>query len=925
MRLPGTDIFDVAPLPAEPPPPSEPPPSPAAVHPNLAGELPSEEDAAPGNPLVPWLIAFGAAIFVLAMALLWVALARTSATWEQVHRQDILDMKSEAERLRALGEPDKAYQKFQDLEQLVSGNPINDPDLKAAVQSALKEQEEALNAMLRQTVASVKQVQAPVHATQPTVAPLFAGAPADTSSPSSPAQVIVAAPPPAPTLSRPAAHPVPAPPPIVDDVRIGRAIQAGTQYLLDRFQENRLDNPPVSRDGADALAVYALLQSYRATGDGRLDPRRDYMKLVLDTLKKLPMDDGYATYGRSLRASALALAERPEDLKALQTDLTWLLRTGANGAYSYPMRYYDQQGGTPYYIWDNSNSQYGLLGVWAAAEVGLPVARPYWIAAQKHWISTQEPNGEWSYGMGEDNPVRSMTLAGLASMLVTQDYLRTPTGHDPDPPALTKAMDWIQTGDNSVVSFDEGQLPGYNVFGLERVGLATGYKYFGGHDWYRETAADVLDAARPDGGWGNVISTSYALLFLARGRHPLMMSKLSFDGDWNDRSRDVANLTRYATRQLERQLNWQVVPLDRDWQDWTDCPILYIAAHDAPNLKPADEKKLRDYVLNGGLLVTESVDGSKDFTAWATDLGKRLFSPLAWQPLPRDHPLWTALKRVKNVPHIQEISNGSRLFMLHISDDLSKSWQARAEKDHQYDFDVGLDIFLYATGRTDLRNRLETRAIEPVAEAPAASITMAMLSAAPDSDPEPGAWPRFSRYFRRQTDLGLVLKPLPLESLTINAAQVAHLTGVNEFKATDAQCAALRGFVQSGGVVLIDPCGGPNGFLHAVRSDLLPRAFPSTPLARVGDDHPLLTNKEDGTSQLAPLEVRDYVRGLTTPIDRDVWILRSGKGAVILSSLDITSGLLGTNTWGISGFTPEYSQGLAQNFVLWAWDGARNQ
>jgi len=43
---------------------------------------------------------------------------------------------------------------------------------------------------------------------------------------------------------------------------------------------------------------------------------------------------------------------------------------------------------------------------------------------------------------------------------------------------------------------------------------------------------------------------------------------------------------------------------------------------------------------------------------------------------------------------------------------------------------------------------------------------------------------------------------------------------------------------------------------------------------------------------------------------------RVGKGRIVFSSVDIVSGLLGTNTWGILGYQPEYSEALVKNWVL---------
>jgi hypothetical protein len=53
----------------------------------------------------------------------------------------------------------------------------------------------------------------------------------------------------------------------------------------------------------------------------------------------------------------------------------------------------------------------------------------------------------------------------------------------------------------------------------------------------------------------------------------------------------------------------------------------------------------------------------------------------------------------------------------------------------------------------------------------------------------------------------------------------------------------------------------------------------------------------------------------------DVVVLRAGqvgKGWVIVSRIDLTSGLLGTSTWGVVGFSPDYAKGIVKNILLWA-------
>ncbi|HEV8606847.1 MAG TPA: hypothetical protein VGQ99_15995, partial [Tepidisphaeraceae bacterium] len=354
----------------------------------------------------------------------------------------------------------------------------------------------------------------------------------------------------------------------ITDQEIGESIQRGANYLLNQFANGRLVGDNMGRDpGLNALCVYALLQCGQAVADERLNGRAKGMKAMLDNLRNSRME-GYETYGRAIRATALGVYNRAEDREALKADVQWLLNATRSGAYTYGEGNRTNPG-----QWDNSNSQYGLLGVWSGAEVGMEVPRGYWSQVQNHWYECQLNSGEWAYSRsGYGGGTLSMSVAGIASLFVTHDYLDAPqfgtvVGREPFSRPLARGLAWLEQGDNCL-QLTSGW-PGYNLYGIERVGLASGFKYLGAHDWYRELASRVVAAQGEDGSWSNrgamrlrwqgagreeMIETSYSLLFLARGRHPIIMNKLRFAGAWANRPRDVANLARFASRELERPL-----------------------------------------------------------------------------------------------------------------------------------------------------------------------------------------------------------------------------------------------------------------------------------------------------------------------------------------------------------------------------------
>ncbi len=109
----------------------------------------------------------------------------------------------------------------------------------------------------------------------------------------------------------------------------------------------------------------------------------------------------------------------------------------------------------------------------------------------------------------------------------------------------------------------------YYLYGLERVGRMSGQRFLGDHDWYREGAEALLKQQdRLTGYWTGVgiesnprVATALALLFLSKGRRPVLIAKLKHDHetDWNRHRQDLRHLTADVERRWRRDLTWQTI------------------------------------------------------------------------------------------------------------------------------------------------------------------------------------------------------------------------------------------------------------------------------------------------------------------------------------------------------------------------------
>ncbi|MBI1372620.1 MAG: hypothetical protein GC159_07645, partial [Phycisphaera sp.] len=298
--------------------------------------------------------------------------------------------------------------------------------------------------------------------------------------------------------------------------------------------------------GLTALVTYALLKAGVSYQDERLQR----------ALKFLEETELTGTYAVALRSHVWGRI--PDSFKPYhQKDLYWLIEAshevttkGIGWHYTAEMKTYD-----------NSVTQYGLLGCWEAAKRGLPVGQGLWKGVEEHFLNCQQDDGGWIYNDKHGGGSRgSMSAAGLTCLYVTQNYLHSmeyktcgAARNSELQKRIDKGLAWFDKNFSATNVINGGPYHYYMV-GVERVGLASGVRFFNGKDWYAEGAKNIL--SNPG---NSPADRAFSLIFLVAGRYPLLVNKLSIpDKDWNNRPRDVGNATEWVSDEVEREMNWQV-------------------------------------------------------------------------------------------------------------------------------------------------------------------------------------------------------------------------------------------------------------------------------------------------------------------------------------------------------------------------------
>jgi hypothetical protein len=663
--------------------------------------------------------------------------------------------------------------------------------------------------------------------------------------------------------------------------------------------------------GSTALATLALLNC-------GVKPDDPAVAKALEYLAGLPPKK---TYVVGLTNLVFAEVRHKKYLPLIQKNADWLVESalgfkggaGKLEGWSYPGNQ----------IADNSNTQYALLGLYAAKQAGAKVEDKVWRAIQDYYTRTQLSEGAtagyWTYYNNQlgDRASLSMSVAGVCGLLIASMGLdQSEQGLDPDSgkaancgvysenTALAKGMNWI----GAHFDFESPKSSMYNTYGIERLGRLSGQRFIDRFDWYREGCERLIRMQQEDGSIvgksgidaSPVLATSFALLFLSKGRTPVLVSKFAW-GDfvnrgngtfaevppmdkgqvnWNRKHNDTRHVVEFCSRELfnDAPLAWQVYDVRR--RDFgTDpggkttkekileevglllqSPVLYINGHGRLVLTPVQEEIIKTYIEEGGFLLAEACCGDPEFAASFRDLLKKLFPDNKLRPMPPEHAIWKMFPGITplDFPQLEVLDRGCRTVCVFSPVPLAGYWEEdkympkdsknpanRGEKA----YDLARNIVAYATGLEMPKPKLSREKLT-ARGGPEAGVTRSHFKAAQlqmpgETAPAPDALKNLMGYLRDNARLEVALNSavLPPFDEQLSTFKFNYLHGRKPINLGPEELENLQSNLQTGGLLFADAaCGGYEQWKAFDKSfrDMCAKMFPKNPLV------PITPKTEDG-------------------------------------------------------------------------------
>jgi hypothetical protein len=413
--------------------------------------------------------------------------------------------------------------------------------------------------------------------------------------------------------------------------------------------------------------------------------------------------------------------------------------------------------------------------------------------------------------------------------------------------------------------------------------------------------------------------------------------------DWNLAPNEILEFIQMARANGFKYLHSHTVLTEFSY-DPKLMPSILISGVRELRFRPAVVKKLRQYVLDGGMIICDSVYGSPWFYESALKVFDEMFPESRFRVLPKDHPMFHMVVDVDKVtyhcgskddkPFLEGLYIGSRVGVLVSRYGLGCGWQGKMDvfktllereldaKAYSQDSArrIAMNLAPYVLGYAqvgEIEGKPEMFGLADQ-KRPTAEFVFAQIRHGGAWNAHPGAARSLLTLLEKQSSI-----PVNLKRVAVNISKddvspypFLYFTGLDDFRLSDADVKAMQTYVKEGGTLLVNNALGLSTFHQAAVREMS-RLFPDQKLRVLPVSHELYKSLHVIESvKYTPTLLKDKgdeLKGRPVLYGMNV----GGKLRVIYSPYDLEAGWNDIRYPLSRGYEPESAKQVACNIIMY--------
>lgn len=346
---------------------------------------------------------------------------------------------------------------------------------------------------------------------------------------------------------------------------------------------------------------------------------------------------------------------------------------------------------------------------------------------------------------------------------------------------------------------------------------------------------------------------------------PVLLTKIATGDaeDWTRTPNDLKGLLQWMSQEMKVNFSSNIKHFTEISPEAQRNPILYRSGYKPFKLTHNEVRILREYLLNGGTIVFNSLVGNPDAYRSAREAAREILPESTLYRVRMDHPIFHSFYEIDKVafrprmvrdgvapdpyPWMDGVDLDNRTAIFISRWDIALGWESSQYESWGYvDGDarrIGANVISYVTAMRDA-GRSVGKSVELVNsdKKTAGKFRVGQIMHDGPWKTRAAAFPMLLNQFHTATGtpVSFELRDVSLTDASIYEMPFLYMTGTTDFALTEQEIGALRRFLNNGGVLLVEAGEGRQTFDAAFRQQIA-KVLPGKALTALPAGHDIFT------------------------------------------------------------------------------------